>query len=557
MNKKITLLLLIVLMVCGIASAQDAGEPSITISADTTKGTAPLTVNFTAVVSDPFDGIYAVTYEWYFDDNTASTGKNPKHTFVSAKSYNVICRVTFWSYPKKTVEAGIEIIVGRSILVCTAVGDQSRPKLTSDGAGGGIITWQDSRTENGDIYAQRVLGNGNLKWTLNGNAIGKAGGNNPFPHITSDGAGGGVIVWRDFHKDGGDIYAQRVLGDGSAAWISSGLAICTANGSQYGPNTASGSSGGNVIVWADHRGGGSDIYAQRVLNDGSLKWASNGIPLCTAGGNQNDPHIVSDGSGGAIAVWWDYRTGLISDIYAQRVLIDGSLKGAPDGIPICTQAGRQDFPHSTPDGAGGAVIVWRDYRNGPGDIYAQRVLNDGSLDWTLNGLAVCTAGEEQYSPLVTNDGSGGNIIAWLDRRGGNYIIYAQRVLNDGTIKWTPNGIAMNPEGSTAYLFQIISDGTGGAFIMWNRYRVGSYDILAQHVDIDGKLQWGAAGSAISVEPFKQYNPRMILNEFGGILVTWSSPTKIIETESEDYYIETKEAEFDIYALHIDKNGKKK
>ena len=40
--------------------------------------------------------------------------------------------------------------------VCTREGDQYRPQLVSDGEGGAIIAWQDSRTGNEDVYAQKV-----------------------------------------------------------------------------------------------------------------------------------------------------------------------------------------------------------------------------------------------------------------------------------------------------------------------------------------------------------------------------------------------------------------
>jgi len=49
------------------------------------------------------------------------------------------------------------------------------------------------------------------------------------------------------------------------------------------------------------------------------------------------------------------------------------------------------------DGAGGCIIVWKDYRLGT-DIYAQRVDKYGTPLWTANGVAVCSQISSQSNP---------------------------------------------------------------------------------------------------------------------------------------------------------------
>ena len=51
------------------------------------------------------------------------------------------------------------------------------------------------------------------------------------------------------------------------------------------------------------------------------------VPLCTATGEQDDPTRVADGAGGAIATWVAGRSGDF-DLYAQRVLANGTLGGS-------------------------------------------------------------------------------------------------------------------------------------------------------------------------------------------------------------------------------------
>ena len=67
-----------------------------------------------------------------------------------------------------------------------------------------------------DIYAQRIDSDGNPQWAIDGDSICTASGNQFYPELVSDGAGGAIITWEDERDDpDGDIYAQRVNRDGT------------------------------------------------------------------------------------------------------------------------------------------------------------------------------------------------------------------------------------------------------------------------------------------------------------------------------------------------------
>ena len=162
-------------------------------------------------------------------------------------------------------------------------------------------------------------------------------------------------------------------------------------------------------------------------------WVQDGVALCTATGDQDNPQITSDGAGGAIVTWEDYRSGSNWDIYAQRVNASGSVQWTTDGVALCTATGDQYWPTIVPDGAGGAVVTWHDFRSGTSwDIYAQRVNASGSVQWTANGVALCTASGDQEFPTIASDDAGGATVTWMDYRSGtNFDIYAQRVDANG------------------------------------------------------------------------------------------------------------------------------
>jgi|GEM_PF-1433347 len=414
------------------------------------------------------------------------------------------------------------------VAICTAAYSQESLRLVSDGSGGAIITWQDNRSGNWDIYAQRIDSSGAVQWTDNGVAICTAAYSQESPRLVSDGSGGTIITWQDTRSGNWDIYAQRIDSSGALQWTENGVAICIAKHFQRVPQLISVGSGGAIITWSDERKGNwnSDIYAQRINSNGAVQWTENGVAICTAGGGQRSPQLISDGSGGAIITWSDERKGnWNSDIYAQRINTDGIVQWAANGVTICNAADDQGWQQLISDGTGGAIITWYDERNGHGnsDIYAQRIDSSGTIQWAANGVAICTAENFQGNIRVISDGSGGAIITWYDRRSGtDYDIYVQRIDSSGDTQWAANGVTICNAADDQGWQQLISDGTGGAIITWHDERKGYWnsDIYAQRINSDGSVQWIADGVAMCNASNNQYSPYLISDGSGGAIITW-------------------------------------
>ncbi|HXV13540.1 MAG TPA: hypothetical protein VEC56_04985, partial [Candidatus Krumholzibacteria bacterium] len=88
-------------------------------------------------------------------------------------------------------------------------------------------------------------------------------------------------------------------------------------------------------------------------------------------------------------------------------------------------------------------MAWEDNRAANEDIYVQRITSAGVPQWTANGVALCVAVNGQYLPSIESDGAGGAIVTWRDLRtpANGYDIYARRVNSAGTPLWTANGVA--------------------------------------------------------------------------------------------------------------------
>ena len=428
------------------------------------------------------------------------------------------------------------------IAICSATGTQWCPELTADGTGGAIVTWRDSRGSNYDIYAQRVDSLGAVKWTANGVAISAATGDQDWPAISSDGAGGGIIAWWD-KRNGADydIYGQRVNASGTSLWTENGIAVSDVAVAQYGPKIASDYVGGAIITWEDARNGlDYDVYAQRMDSMGALKWTSYGVALSFAASDQQNPEIAADGVGGVIIAWRDQPSDS-SDLYAQRLYASGVAKWVSGGVPVCTAIGRQENHKIISDGAQGALIAWNDYKAGTSDIYAQRVDSLGTASWTLNGVPICTATSFQVQPELTTDGAGGAVVTWIDYRNRtHYDIYAQRVNVAGAIQWTTNGVAVCAATGDQGNARITSDGVGGAIIVWQDHRGSSYDIYAQRINASGVVQWTANGVAICTATGDQEYSSVMSDGVGGAIIVW-----------QDHRSGTS---YDIYAQRINASG---
>ncbi len=415
---------------------------------------------------------------------------------------------------------------------------QLTPVIAPDGMGGAIIAWQCLRTgTNYDVYAQRLNVSGVPMWGADGIAICTDGMHQEEIRICPDGFGGAVITWVDNRSSiDEDIYAQRVNANGSIMWNINGIPVCIATNNQDGVQIISDGTGGAIIVWHDWRNGERDIYAQRLDAGGFPVWEWNGSSVCTyPGNNQEWPQLVTDGANGAIITWADNR-GTALDIYAQRIESDGSASWTANGIAVSTAASIQGDPQIAADGAGGAIITWQDFRNGDYDIYAQRVNSSGAVQWTPDGVALCTAMNTQFDPFVVSDGLGGGIVAWLDYRNAVTIdVYVRRVDAAGTPLWAADGIALTNGPDARNDARIVEDGAGGAIISWQ-----INNIYVQRITGSGTVLWTANGEPVVIAPGVQDNPVICSNGYNGAIIAY-----------EDY----RSTDADVYAAHIEHDGR--
>ncbi len=413
-------------------------------------------------------------------------------------------------------------------IVSNSVNNQISPMMTTDGSGGAIITWQDKQSGKSEIYAQRMSATGNPMWTANGIPI--CTQDSSFnPVIVSDGSGGAIIAWESYRgSTTTDIFAQRVNSSGSIQWTLNGVSVCVVVFNQDTIAMTSDGLGGAILTWQDYRSnnGFADIYAQRLNSSGAGLWTANGVSVCNQAASQLGPKLINDGSGGAFITWYDNRAGNF-DIYTQRISSGGAPMYTTNGVATCTMATDQLKPDICSDGAGGVIIVWYDYRSTTDyNIYAQRQGPALATVWAVDGVVMNNnVAYNQIDPKIVSDGMGGAIISWTDYRTGagpgTADIYSQRVNSTGAVQWTATGIIICTASGDQIKSQLVSDGNNGAYIVWEDHRnAGNSDIYAQRIASNAAITWSANGFGICTFANDQLNPMIVSNGNLGAMVVW-------------------------------------
>jgi len=390
-------------------------------------------------------------------------------------------------YAQRVDVRGIPQWTANGVPVCTAQGVRDNLVIAPDGSGGAILVWRDGRNSRIDLYAQRINAQGTAPWTANGVAVCTAPDSQWSPQVVSDGAGGAVVAWCDHRNGGSDVFAQRLSAYGTVRWLGSGVAVCTAPGEQTFPKLVHDGAGGAVITWYDLRGGRAQIYAQRVDASGIPLWELNGVLLCAAlEGERYWPQITTSDGSGALVIWNDSRSGCDDDIYAQRVNGNGILLYPPNGVPVCGLEAPVQSANGSLEDTGGAIVTWLDRRNVRG-IYAQALNREGKVLWSAGGVPICTASVIRDAPRITVDDGHGAIIAWDNGRTGSCEIYAQRVDAAGAVHWRTDGAALCNASGDQLNPVVVPDGAGGAIAAWEDRRGGSgADVYVQCVSANGR-----------------------------------------------------------------------
>lgn len=361
------------------------------------------------------------------------------------------------------------------------------------------------------------------------------------PQTAPDGAGGVFVVWGDARSGlAYDVYAHHLTASGDLAngWPHDGLPVCVSTASKSVNSIIGDGHGGFFVTWMDGRNQPTafDIYAQHVRGDGTLApgWPMNGVPVTQEPLNDQVSSIASDGNDGIFIAWWNAFSS--NNVWAQHLGANGAA--APnwpsDGILTCNQPSGI-YVSVIPDGTGGMIMAWRDWRRGGRisddtfDVYGMRLSADGNpaLGWPVNGLLL---GPGQWIPILFSDSSGGFFMVSSDPSGFGPFdarYYVQHFTIDGQPdpRWPAGGVLVCSAPGDRAQMSAARDAAGGLVMDWYDYRSGGSNVYGARVLPDGTLApgWPANGLLVS-DPTNPYAFAFSIapDSSGGAYMSWGT-----------------------------------
>jgi hypothetical protein len=310
-----------------------------------------------------------------------------------------------------------------------------------------------------------------------------------------------------------------------AGWSSDstvGTPVCLQPGDLTDPMMVSDGEGGFIVMWTDFRKPGfdPDLYCTRVNAQGDTLWGAGGTVVCNLAGLQLRPTIIADGGGGAFMAWVDLRTtGGAQGYYVQHIAANGMRRWAANGIRPVGGLNSQFGPKICRDLTGGIFLT---FASGNPGTQVQRL---DSLGVKQLGAAPPAEGPllraNPSAPLaIVPDGSGGAIVA-LGFGGTTPVdVAAQRVTATGAVLWTAGGATVCAATGAQGPVDLVGDGVGGAILAWDDGRTTNTDIYAQHMSAAGAPMWTGDGLAVCSDGAIQSGVQLRALAGGSAVAVW-------------------------------------
>jgi hypothetical protein len=352
---------------------------------------------------------------------------------------------------------------------------------------------------------------------------------------------GYIVVWEDARRPGyKDIYAQKLDVDGSMKWANNGRVIAEGNNgetsnhlvynSQSLTDIVSDTQGGAIALWTEDYTCGSgpcgNAWITRVHSNGDVQWGMSPSPGITIqgtdtavllNGHAHADAIAPDGEGGAFVIFGVNAWG---SWYVFRLDTNGAYRSSTADV-VGARSGARMIYGGNPNGKDYVNIAWWDYGDFAINVGDPEVNYPASIDtlyalWNKITLSLTPAWWSE--PSLISDGAGGMIVVWEDDRNGNSDIFAQKISADGNVQWTPSGVPIVVQPGRQRRLQLVSDGSGGAVVVWEDSRVSATQTYTQHINADGDTQWTENGVLLSQR--RGLSPQIIKSEDGNYLVVY-------------------------------------
>lgn len=344
-------------------------------------------------------------------------------------------------YLAKTGPDGIGLFVDNGLPVCTEVGEQTRPQMISDGAGGIWVVWVDRRNNRDeDVYYQHIMPGGYPYFPVTGRVLVSAPRSQAQVQIKPDGRGGFWAVWtdaREYKNQGFEVYLQRVNARGEIEEEPGGLRLSQGNHDSHTPVLASGPDGSVGLLWMDNANGYFNIRMQVFFSDGQRLFEESGKTVSPALAHQRQPALTFHQDHWLLA-WSEERYGQGRDrIFLLPIHVSGQLAGPGDGFRMSTGSGRQLRPGFTLGNDTSVLLTWQEQSERPDEgvmIRCRRLIAEKWEHQSDAGRLVARLTDEKEGVLaVWHSGLSRYLISWTEQKTKKTAVWTQEPYPTGAI----------------------------------------------------------------------------------------------------------------------------
>lgn len=405
--------------------------------------------------------------------------------------------------------------------------------MTVDQTDHAILTFQDIRNGNNDIFAYRISPDGEFVWGEDGIELSTGPAFDVSPKVCVTNANNVCFAWQAEDV----VILQKISPDGNKLWGDSGITLSGDNTFSW-PQLIAVGEDEVILKYFEDTGNFPAItrkaYAQRFDVDGNPVWANDAI-ISNAGGITAWTQVlpfINDGNDGFFIAWHDDRdNNMLASVFVQHINANGEILLGDNGTEASTMMGRNNFyAHlALPTGSDDIYVFWNEMdgdQNNRG-IYGQKISAAGERVWTDNGKSIIEISSMNVFPISASQSETDLIVFYeeyfdvVDAK-----VKAMCLDTDGEFVWTEEKIDLCSLPS-AKVHSVVGNFNSDQWISaWEDDRNGNTDIYAQNIQLDGTLGPVVIQGEVEVFPdtlFFEENPQIL-------------PCKIINNTLEPYTI---------------------
>ena len=366
--------------------------------------------------------------------------------------------------------------------------------MTADPSNHCILTFNDIRNGNTNVYGYRISPSGSFVWGPNGIALSNNSSFNAAPKVIATSAGNVVCAW----MSDAVIIMQKVSPTGTLQWGPSGITLSSVNTLSWPQIIPVGTDDFYMKYYDDSGPGWSPtrhVFLKRFNASGAAVWASPAT-ISTAGGISAQTQIlpfIKDDNDGVYIAWDDDRdNNMFASSFVQHVNSAGQVLFAANGVEVCTTPGMNHwYPQmAQPTGSTDVFVFWNEINGNQNQwgMYGQKISSSGARMWTDAGMVFLPVSSTDIYPMALKKTPTDIVLFYEEYLNGiNTQLKAMRINTTGGYVWTPVQTMICSVNSQKIHTEISDLANDQWILTWEDTRSGTSDIYAQNLALAGTL----------------------------------------------------------------------